>query len=172
MWLLLLQNHWKKFAGLLVMLVCFGGGAYVGNKFTKPEIQIQVKEKIVEKEKIVTVEVEKKNTKTKKKTVVVTKPDGTKTETTTEDTEIKEEKTTNTKKESEKITKTETKAIAQDKYRLGIFAARSVPSLMEKPLDKPDLGVGAGMRLWGPAWVDTSYTFNTKELSLGLSVQF
>lgn len=172
MWLLLLKNHWKKFLVLALMLACFAGGAYVDHKLMKPEVVVQVKEKIVEKEKIVTVEVEKKNTKTKKKTVKVTKPDGTTTETTTEDTEIKEETATNTTKESEKTTKKETKATAQSQYRLGAFASRPIPELFKDPLTKPDLGVMAGYRIWGPAWAETSYTFDTKELSLGLSVEF
>jgi len=172
MWLLLLKEHWKKLACLLAMLACFGAGTYTATKFMKPEVQIQVQEKIVEKEKIVTVEVEKKQTKTKKKTVIVSTPDGTKTETTTEDTEIKEETATNTTKDSDKTTKRDTGVTAQSKYRLGVFAARLIPELLEDPLTKPYLGLSAGLRAWGPTWVETSYTFDTKELSLGLSIEF
>lgn len=168
MWLLFLQNHWKKLLYVAAMLACFAGGALLGHKMT--DVQPQVKENIVEKEKVVVVEAEKKQTKTNKNTVVVTKPDGTKTETIVESTETQEEATSSSTKESAKNTKID--ATAQTQYRLGVFASRPLPGLLEDPLTKPDLGLMAGYRVWGPAWAETSYTFDTKELSIGLSFEF
>ena len=169
MWLLFLKDHWKTFAVLFALVFCGGFGYYKGRQSAAGQVRVEIQEKIVEKEKIVTVEVEKK--KTNKETKKVTKPDGTIEETTKETTES--ETTANTTKESSKTSETKTKtATAQDKYRLGVFAARDIPGLLKDPLKKPDWGLQAGVRVFGPAWADASYNFSNKEMSLGLSVQF
>ena len=162
MWPLLLQNHWKKLATVFALLMCFGSGAYVGHKYLTPSAQVSV----TEKEKIVAVEVEKKQIKTNKNTVIVTKPDGTKTETITENTETKEETAKNTTKES-------TSVVAKaSRYRLGVFAERDISDLLKKPLVSPSLGVSAGAKVIGDVWIDSTYNFSTKDLTIGVSIQF
>lgn len=169
MWLIFLKDHWRSLAVLVAMVACFGGGAYLGRQSVEPQIQVQ--EKIVEKEKIVTVEVDKRHETKDATTVTVTKPDGATTTTTTEHTETKEEKSASTKKDTSKTDDTRP-AVEPDKYRVGAFAARSLPSIIADPFAMPNWGVAAGMRVLGPAWVDGSYNFGNKDITLGLSVQF
>jgi hypothetical protein len=176
MWLMFLKDHWKTFSVLVAMLACFGGGAYLGRKSTKPQIEIQVQEKIVEKEKIVTVEVEKKHQTANSTTTIVANPDGSSTTTIVEHTETTSETSTESQQESEIVAETKTQvkptpAAREDKYRLGMFVARPIPELLRDPLYKPNWGVTAGTRVFGPAWIDTSYNFSNKEVSLGLSIQ-
>lgn len=177
MWLTFLKNYWRPAALLVALLTCFGGGAYLGRKSVKPQVEIQVQEKIVEKEKIVTVVVEKEHEVTDSTTTIVQNPDGTSTTTIVEHTETTSESSSETQQESETVAETNAQikpstTAHEDKYRFGLFAARTVPEILENPLYKPNWGVSAGTRVFGPAWVDTSYNFGNKEVSLGLSIQF
>ena len=162
MWLTLLDKFKKPILLALLAILLVLSGYYLAKRTIKPEIQI--KEKIVEK----VVEVEKKKINSKTHTTIVTKPDGTKTETT--DTETKTE--SETKKDSE--TKTEKSVVSKpnnlDKYRIGAFGDIKTSDLPNSA--DYGYGISAGIRVLGPVWLDTHYNIKRHELGLGASLQF
>jgi hypothetical protein len=133
-----------------------------------------VGEKIAETDKTVATVDTTKDQKTNLKIVTVKKPDGTIVTTETENTDTTtktDSKTVSTEKKDTTIKETAANG-SQATYRLGAFAAWSLPELADKPFQKPDYGVQAAYRLIGPVWLDSTYNFGNKELSLGASVEF
>jgi hypothetical protein len=167
----LLAKHWKNVAVLCLMLACFAAGEFHARKSMGAA---EVVQKTTENDKTVaTVDVQKEE-KTNLKTVVVKKPDGTTVTTTTENTDTTTATKSKTVATETKTSKTDTKSADAilPKYRAGVFAGRALPDLLDKPLQKPDYGVQAAYRVIGPVWVDTTYNFSNKELTLGASVEF
>ena len=165
----ILAKNWKYAAVLCLMLLCFAGGEYQARKGGT-----QTTEKTAEIDNSVATTNTQKEEKTNLKTVTVKAPDGTVTTTTTQDTDTTTSIKSKTVARETKTSSTETGLAgggAQAKYRLGAFASRYIPDLLDKPLQRPDFGVGGGYRFLGPAWVDTTYNFSTKALSLGVSVE-
>lgn len=168
-WLLgLLNTHKWKIVGLGLFLgVCLGSYYYGQNS-----VEATVITNTVIQEKIVTVEVEKVVVHRETVTVVVRKPDGTVTETTTEVEDIASE--TNTATQAETTTASNQAVVFKPdakKYRLGAFAeAKDVARTFDR--GNWTYGMSAGARVMGPVWAEGGYNFGTKAVHLGLAVEF
>jgi hypothetical protein len=198
MFLELLKKHWKGMAVLLMLFLAYAGGLYQGRSHNIASVTTETK--TTETSKVVAQEEDKKTVATddKKdikadaqkhvKTVIVQKADGTKTTTITEDDDKKtevadEDKTRSTDDDQKKTTTTDTKtsdtktttafASNESHYKLGLFFDKPLQSaLTELPTANLTYGISAGMRVFGPAWVDTTYNFGKKDLTLGISIEF
>ena len=165
MWLVI--SKYKTILYALLALCVFGLGFYTHAKITKPIVQIQTTTQIVEK--IVKIETDKKQIDTKKETVIVTNPDGSKTETTKETSSTKEETASSTSHDTSTVINTRP---AGDKYRLGLFASRKLTDVTSDPFKAPDWGISAGVRTYGIIWTDATYDVNSHDLTVGFSIQF
>jgi len=173
LWKLLLK-HWKVSLATLLVILALGGGFWWGHSSVKPTVitKVEIQEKIVEK--IVKVEVEKKKKKTNKVTKIVEKPDGTKETVITEKEELTEETNTKTKNDkiAEKKEKKDPKAVfsPQKRYRAGAYVDTEVMELFDRP--EVGYGINAGLRAFGPFWLDAHYHFQNKSVGLGISMEF
>lgn len=148
-------------AYILIAGVGVAAGLYIGRGQVETTTDTQVshdKTKTVVVERIVTV------TKT-------VHPDGTTTETTKTDEKQVDSSTSN----NDTTTHTETKPVlAQYSLGLGIKETMTWDELNPKVLAQysDKYYVSAGMRVLGPAWIETTYQPGTKQLSLGLRIEF
>jgi hypothetical protein len=133
-------------AVVLLMLLCFGAGWYSNNKEPIVETQTQVVEKVI----------------TKTITEKVSNPDGTTTEKTTQETT--EDKATKAK-EKEPVPQV---AQTLPSYSIGV---QFTPRLFRDERYIPT-GMDLGYRVIGNAWATAGYSWHTKEVTLGLRIEF
>ncbi len=145
--MLLLQRFWKPIAAVILVLSLIGGGMYLKGKMTESELS----EMKTESSEVVTTR------------IVETRPDGTRIETT----ENRAIKKTEGKREEKRVRAEKT----ESKYRVGVYGVKKIDEAVTTP-KKPDYGISAGKRLLGPIWVDGAYNFGTRDLQIGVSVEF
>jgi thiamine pyrophosphate-dependent acetolactate synthase large subunit-like protein len=170
----LLGKYWKHLVAVIIVIIALGSGFYWGRSSVKPTIvtKVDIQEKIVEK--VITVEVEKKNTKKDTVTKIIEKPDGTKETIITEKEEVVEESTVKKDEDKSKVIKEKYRPKVvykpEEQYRIGTRLSTKVTEIFEKP--EVDYGVMAGMRVFGPFWLDGTYDFKSRSVGLGISMEF
>jgi hypothetical protein len=198
MLLTLLQKHWKSLAVLLMLFLAYAGGLYQGRSHGVASITTETKttetSKVVaqedDKKSVATDDKKKVDSDTQKhvKTVIVQKADGTKTTTIVEDDNKKtdvtdDDKTKSTEDDKKQTVTTDTKtsdtkttttfASNESHYKLGLFFDKPLQNaLSELPTSNMTYGVSASTRVLGPAWVDATYNFGKKDVTLGISIEF
>ena len=181
----------KKY--LIIGIVALIGGYAIGYG-NKPKPDIQIKEVVtIDKEKTEKVIAEEKeklkrefeSKKWQKKTTTrVTKPNGEVREITSEESKSSEKKKESTKKEKkeskeieqkEKIKK-ETEIVEkynQSKYSVGFSAQKPLDKVLNTlPNENLDYLVNAGVRIYGPLWLESGFQAKEKAISLGIRLEF
>ncbi|MEM4379214.1 MAG: hypothetical protein QXL01_00815 [Thermoplasmatales archaeon] len=165
------MKNWKRY--VLVIAIAVGAlyaSYWYGKSSNPPETIIKVEEKI--REKIVKVEVEKKNKKKNTITKIIEHPDGTKETIITEVSESNSEIVVKDKTETEGQSSTEsiTKSNILSKYKFGVIVESKILDKEER--DNFMYSATAGMRIFGPWWLDGKIGVSEKSLGLGVSLEF
>lgn len=181
----------KKY--LIVGAAALIGGYAIGYG-NKPDPDIQIKEVVtIDKEKTEKVIAEEKeklkrefeSKKWEKKTTTrVTKPNGEVRETTKEESKTvekekedrqKDKKESKETKEKEK-TKKETEIVQksnQSKYSLGFSVQKPIDKVLNTlPSQDLDYLINAGVRIYGPLWLESGFQIKEKAVSLGIKLEF
>jgi len=181
----------KKY--LIIGVVALIGGYAIGYG-NKPKPDVQIKEVVTidkeKTEKIIAEEKEKlkreyESKKWQKKTTTrVTKPNGEVEETTSEESKTSEkekEKKQKEKKESKETKEKEnlkketeiTEKYNQSKYSVGFSVQKPIDKVLSTlPSEDLDYLVNAGIRIYGPLWLESGFQVKEKAVSLGIKLEF
>ena len=162
MWWDLIFRFKKQLFIIGLAVAAFGSGWWYGVDSVEPVVAIAKKSSSLEKK------IEKKDESVKTVTKIVEKKDGSRE---TVITQVKNTKSsTKTAKKTEKRTTPKIlPPLLPNRFRSGITLGTNLPNWKDGELD---YGVSVGLRAFGDFWLEGQYFIKSKNITVGVSVEF